>query len=126
MGLSQQGNFVKGHGLKEFARQGFDLHFKRIQGRSLGQGKTFDQMIRVIGIQQKANAMYSSERRRLFLISLEDTGSTMNAQSAFLRNLNLVVNSNDLPQLPMILNRALNDFNDLYNFFNKSMGLMPV
>lgn len=77
-------------------------------------------------IQQKANSMYSSERRRLYLISLEDSGTTMNAQEAFLRNLNLVVNTADLPQLPMILNRALHDFNLLYNYFNKAMGLMPV
>lgn len=77
-------------------------------------------------IQQKANAMYSSERRRLFLISLEDAGATMNAQTAFLRNLNLVVNTSDLPQLPLILNRALNDFNDLYNYFNQASGLTPL
>jgi predicted Zn finger-like uncharacterized protein len=77
-------------------------------------------------IQQKANAMYSSERRRLYLISLEEAGATMNAQAAFLRNLNLVVNYNDLPQLPLILSRALNDYNDLYNYFNRASGLAPV
>ncbi|MBK6588589.1 MAG: zinc-ribbon domain-containing protein [Acidobacteria bacterium] len=77
-------------------------------------------------IQQKANAMYSSERRRLFLISLEDTGVTMNAHDAFLRNLNLIVNSKDLTQLPLILNRALGDYNDLYNYFNRASGLMPI
>jgi predicted Zn finger-like uncharacterized protein len=77
-------------------------------------------------LQQKANAMYSSERRRLFLISLEDSGTTMNAHEAFLRNLNLVVNTNDLPQLPLILNRAVNDYNDLYNYFNRACGLNPI
>lgn len=77
-------------------------------------------------IQQKANAMYSSERRRLFLISLEDEGTTMNAHDAFLRNLNLIVNTNDLQQLPLILNRALGDYNDLYNYFNKASNLAPV
>lgn len=77
-------------------------------------------------IQQKANAMYSSERRRLFLISLEDTGTTMNAHDAFLRNLNLIVNSKDLAQLPLILNRAIGDYNDLYNYFNRASGLMPI
>ena len=77
-------------------------------------------------IQQKANAMYSSERRRLFLISLEDAGSTMNAQTAFLRNLNLIVNTGDLPQLPLILNRSLTDYNDLYNYFNLASGLAPL
>ncbi len=77
-------------------------------------------------IQQKANSMYSSERRRLFLISLEDGGTTMNAHDAFLRNLNLIVNTNDLPQLPLILNRAVGDYNDLYNYFNKAAGLAPI
>lgn len=77
-------------------------------------------------IQQKANAMYSSERRRLFLISLEDSGTTMNAHDAFLRNLNLIVNTNDLAQLPLILNRALGDYNDLYNYFNRACGLAPI
>lgn len=77
-------------------------------------------------IQQKANAMYSSDRRRLFLISLEDTGATMNAHDAFLRNLNLIVNVNDLPQLPLILNRAVGDYNDLYHNFNRVLGLEPI
>lgn len=77
-------------------------------------------------IQQKANAMYSSERRRLFLISLEDSGATMNAHDAFLRNLNLTVNVNDLPQLPLILNRAVGDYNDLYANYNKATGLAPI
>jgi hypothetical protein len=77
-------------------------------------------------IQQKANGMYSSERRRLFLISLEDTGVTMNAHDAFLRNLNLIVNTKDLAQLPLILNRALGDFNDLYLHYNRAMGFEAI
>ncbi len=75
---------------------------------------------------QKANAMYSSERRRLFLVSLEDDGVTMNAHDAFLRNLNLIVNTNDAPQLPLILNRATHDFNGLYHYLNKGLGLEPI
>jgi len=77
-------------------------------------------------IQQKANAMYSSERRRLYLVSLEDAGTTMSAHEAFLRNLNLIVNNNDIAQLPMIMNRALNDFNGLYNYFNRANGLQAI
>ena len=77
-------------------------------------------------LQQKANALYSSERRRLFLISLEETGTTMHAHDAFLRNLNLIVNTADVDQLPMILTRALGDYNDLYNFFNRAMGLAAI
>jgi hypothetical protein len=77
-------------------------------------------------IQQKANAMYSSERRRLFLVSLEDQGTTMNAHDAFLRNLNLIINTGDIPQLPLILNRAVHDFNDLYHYYNKASGDEPI
>ena len=77
-------------------------------------------------LQQKANAMYSSERRRLFLISLEDGGTTMNAHDAFLRNLNLIVNTSDIPQLPLILNRAVLDFNDLYHYLNRGLGVEPI
>lgn len=77
-------------------------------------------------LQQKVNAMYSSERRRLFLISLEDKGTTMNAHEAFLRNLNLIVNTNDIPQIPIILNRALRDFNELYHYFNRAADLEPI
>ncbi|PYS89736.1 MAG: hypothetical protein DMF62_06620 [Acidobacteria bacterium] len=77
-------------------------------------------------IQQKANAMYSAERRRLFLVSLEEKGTTMNAQEAFIRNLNLIVNNDDIGQLPLILNRALHDFNDLYHYLNMGLGVEPI
>ena len=77
-------------------------------------------------LQQKVNAMYSSERRRLFLITLEDAGTTMNAHDAFLRNLNLIVNTSDIPQLPMIMNRALRDFNELYHYLNRATGAEPL
>lgn len=77
-------------------------------------------------LQQKVNAMPSFERRRLFLVSLEDEGTTMSAHDAFLRNLNLIVNTNDLPQLPLILNRAVHDYNDLYHYFNQASGLEAI
>jgi hypothetical protein len=77
-------------------------------------------------IQQKANAMYSAERRRLFLVSLEEGGTTMNAQEAFIRNLNLIINTDDIPQIPLILNRALHDFNGLYHYLNRGLGLEPI
>ena len=77
-------------------------------------------------LQQKVNALPSSERRRLFFVSVEDAGTTMNAHDAFLRNLNLIVNTNDISQLPLILNRALRDFNDLYFDYNKAVGAEAI
>jgi predicted Zn finger-like uncharacterized protein len=73
-------------------------------------------------IQQRINAMYSSERRHLFLVSIDESSTTLNAQEAFLRNLNLVVNVNDIEQLPLILSRALQDYNDLYHYYNQASG----
>ncbi len=77
-------------------------------------------------LQQKVNAMASAERRRLFFVSVEDNGTTLSAHEAFLRNLNLIVNTNDLNQLPLVLNRSLKDFNELYHYYNKAVGAEAV
>jgi len=77
-------------------------------------------------LQQKVNSMPAAERRRLYLTSIEDGGSTLNAHEAFLRNLNLIVNTNDIDQLPLILNRALHDFNDLYFYYNRAAGAEAI
>jgi hypothetical protein len=77
-------------------------------------------------LQQKVNAMYASERRRLFLVSIQDGVTTMNAHEAFLRNINLIVSSEDIEQLPLILNKALQDFNDLYMHFNRALGAEAI
>ena len=77
-------------------------------------------------LQQRVNTMPAIERRRLFLVSVEDGGITMSAHDAFLRNLNLIVNSNDVGQFPLILNRSLRDFNEIYRYFNEAMGAAAV
>ncbi len=77
-------------------------------------------------LQQRVNTMPAIERRRLFLVSVEDGGITMNAHDAFLRNLNLIVNSNDVGQFPLILNRSLRDFNQIYRYFNEAVGAAAV
>jgi len=77
-------------------------------------------------LQQKINGMPAIDRRRLFLVSIEDGGTTLNAHEAFLRNLNLIVNSTDHDQLPLVLDRALQDFNDLYLYYNQSIGAEAI
>ena len=77
-------------------------------------------------LQQKINKMHPSERRRLYLVSLEEGGATLNAHEAFLHNQNLIVGTADIQQLPMILNRALRDFNDLYHYFSKAAGVSNI
>ena len=77
-------------------------------------------------VQQKVNTMPSVLRRRLFFVSLEDGGTTLNAHEAFLRNLNLIVNTNDTDQLPIILTRSLRDFNEIYRFYNEAAGAAAI
>jgi predicted Zn finger-like uncharacterized protein len=77
-------------------------------------------------VQQKVNSLASAERRRLFVACIDDHATTMNAHDAFLKNLNLIVNITDLDQIPMVLNRALRDFNEIYRHYNKALGLAAV
>lgn len=77
-------------------------------------------------LQQKVNSMQASARRRLFLACIDEQGTTLHAHDAFLKNLNLVVNTNDLDQIVMVLNRALRDFNEIYRHYNKTLGLEAV
>ena len=77
-------------------------------------------------LQQKVNMMPAAERRRLFFVSVEDGGTTLSAHDAFLRNINLIVNSNDVSQFPLILNRALRDFNEIYRHYNEALGAAAV
>jgi len=77
-------------------------------------------------LQQKVNAMFPSERRRLYFVSIEEGGQTLNAHEAFLRNINLIVGSNDIDQLPMILGKSLADFNDLYRYYNRATGAAAI
>lgn len=72
-------------------------------------------------LQQVINALPTIERRNLFVVAIEDNSQTFNMHEAFLRNLNLIVNSNDLHHLPSILYRALRDHNELYRHFNKAL-----
>lgn len=77
-------------------------------------------------VQQRVNAMYASERRRLFLVLVQEGATTMNAHDAFLRNINLIVSAADINQMPLILNKALQDFNDLYYHFNRASGAEAI
>lgn len=77
-------------------------------------------------LQQVINTLSTTERRGLFVVAIEDNSQTFNTHEAFLRNLNLIVNSNDLHHLPSILFRALRDHNDLYRFFNQALSKLAL
>ena len=66
---------------------------------------------------REINILRPVHRRRVFVTLLSSSLRTMDAHSAFLNNVNLVVNVADLDQLPRILEISMRDFNELYKDF---------
>jgi CheY-like chemotaxis protein len=69
-------------------------------------------------VTREVNILRPADRRRLFFVSLSPSARTFDLHSAFLNNVNLVVNPSDLEKLPRVLERALRDFHELYREFN--------
>jgi len=69
-------------------------------------------------VTREVNIMRPADRRRLFFVSLSPSVRTFDLHSAFLNNVNLVVNPADLERLPRVLEIAIRDFNELYREFN--------
>jgi len=71
-----------------------------------------------IFVTREVNILRPADRRRLFFVSLSPSARTFDLHSAFLNNVNLVVNPLDIEKLPRVLERALRDFDELYRDFN--------
>ena len=74
-------------------------------------------------LQQMINSLLTNQRRKIFVVAVEEGSQTFNTHEAFLRNLNLIVNTNDLHHLPSILHRGLRDFDELYRHFNQAINM---
>jgi predicted Zn finger-like uncharacterized protein len=77
-------------------------------------------------ITREVNALRPAERRRLFFVQVTDTGRTLDSHAAFINNVNLIVNCEDLDKSPRALERSLRDYNDLYRNFNSAMSVSPI
>jgi predicted Zn finger-like uncharacterized protein len=72
-------------------------------------------------VSREVNILRPAQRRRLFFVLLSPSLRTMDAHSAFLNNVNAVVNVNDMGDLPTLIEHRLRDFNELYKDFNEVM-----
>ena len=70
-------------------------------------------------VSREVKLMRPTERRRLFLTLLTPTARTMDLHSAFLQNVNLVINVLDVDQLPEALEVSIRHYNELYRDFNR-------
>jgi CheY-like chemotaxis protein len=68
-------------------------------------------------VTREVNILRPAQRRRIFFGLLSTSLRTLDAHAAFLSNANLTVNVNDLEELPMVLDRSIRDYNDLYTDF---------
>ncbi len=75
---------------------------------------------------REVNVLRPAQRRRLFFVLVSAALRTMDAHSAFLNNVNSVVNINDLEDLPRILDVALREYNELYREFNGAFNLVAL
>ena len=75
---------------------------------------------------REINVLRPPQRRRLFFILLSPSLRTMDAHAAFLNNVNAVVNTADVEELPRIMEVALREFNELYRDFYSASGLTAL
>ena len=67
------------------------------------------------------NTMPISVRRHVFVVLLGREFKTFDNMIAFARSVNVVVNLNDLPHLPAIVRKGLEDNNEFYRVFREML-----
>ncbi|HEV8583775.1 MAG TPA: hypothetical protein VGT02_02290 [Methylomirabilota bacterium] len=68
------------------------------------------------------HTMPISLRRQMFVVLLGREFKTFDNMMAFARSVNVVVNLNDLPHLPAILRKGLEDSNEFYRVFRDMLA----
>ena len=77
-------------------------------------------------VTREVKLLRPSERRRLFFVYVTAGVRTMDLHAAFLHNVNLVVNSSDIEQLPEALEISLRNYNELYRDFTRALDVAPI
>jgi predicted Zn finger-like uncharacterized protein len=75
---------------------------------------------------REINVLRPPQRRRLFFMLLSPSLRTMDAHAAFLSNVNAVVNTADVEELPRIMEVELREYNELYRDFYTASGLTAL
>jgi hypothetical protein len=77
-------------------------------------------------IVREINVLRPAQRRRLFFILISPSLRTMDTHAAFLNNVNAIVNTNDIRDLPRILDIGFREFNELYRDLNQALNLSAL
>jgi response regulator RpfG family c-di-GMP phosphodiesterase len=74
-------------------------------------------------VTREVSILRPAQRRRVFFVLLSPVLRTMEAHTAFLNNVNAIVNTKDIAEVPRVLEHALREYNELYKEFNAALNL---
>ena len=77
-------------------------------------------------VTREVNILRPTQRRRLFFVLLSPTLRTMDAHTAFLNNVNAIINVSEIDELPSLIERRVREYNELYKDFNITLGLQAL
>ncbi|HEV2802929.1 MAG TPA: zinc-ribbon domain-containing protein [Pyrinomonadaceae bacterium] len=72
-------------------------------------------------IKREVAALRPAARRRLFFVHLLSDVRSGDQHAAFVNHANLTINSNEIEEMPYVLERAIRNFNELYRDFNRAL-----
>ena len=74
-------------------------------------------------VTREVNILRPTQRRRLFFVMLSPSLRTMDNHTAFLNNVNAIINVNEVADLPKVIEHRLRAYNELYKEFNQVLGV---
>jgi predicted Zn finger-like uncharacterized protein len=74
-------------------------------------------------VTREVNILRPAQRRRLFFVLLSPSLRTMDAHTAFLNNVNAIINVNEVDELPKLIEHRVREYNELYKGFNNALGI---
>lgn len=77
-------------------------------------------------VTREVNILRPAQRRRLFFVLLSPSLRTMDSHTAFLNNVNAIVNVNEINELPKLIQHRVREYNELYREFNHSLGVPDI
>ena len=77
-------------------------------------------------VAREVNILRPAQRRRLFFVLLSPSLRTMDGHTAFLNNVNAIINVNEVDELPALIEHRLRDYNELYKEFNSALRVSAL
>jgi predicted Zn finger-like uncharacterized protein len=74
-------------------------------------------------VTREVNILRPALRRRLFFVLLSPSLRTMDSHTAFLNNVNAIINISEIDELPKLIEHRVREYNELYKEFNNVLGV---